>query len=1057
MSELFTFEPAEFQVVEDLEYDETIQRPEEIRFYTLDEQVGDAYEKMVPRGRTTKFELELVKKEAERIRSLYEQHIVPTADTYELREPEYGKVFSWIHPVYASSDFTKYDYDQSWLPLYETARLRTPNFYRTMMTALPKPFQSEREGTPYALTKVEEFVNADGKESIRGVPTFMYPRTRRHEDGRFDILEVPMPNTADLVQFVGYYADKRPLPVPNPLPGHPFLKSADAVMVEGTAPLSEIVPSLDAIVTHAVPVTADPYGEGNKYLAIYDIKLSDIPWNSWKSRFPPVEAAGAQAEPLVVDFPKASGDKPSDKLLEYYEPYYPALSTRYWLMDQLDGGELLTQMLLSQVGQNGTVGLMPGSEGTFEYPKTTIAECELMGIDFHDFSIRGILRRTWATVKNKDVITYQCVPLELVKQERKREGHRGRLQWKETSPTEILEAYVKALISRRPLEAKPKKEEKLPSAPAKEVPQLRKDIVALLDDKRRFAEDKLRDVGDLIRDALLDGNIYVNSSGLFLLCRHTLAILSGELATDRRLFYDTWTARVDGFRVCKSCGEHINSDVLEDQEEFTDEGRLIKHAEALPINTFSGHGITDHVKSLSSLKSLFDMSTPSDEAFFMLISLLHVVPEVDQLIPILDIGRKIANQLKDLAGVAGIVQMILLLQSHVPALIPRRSFGSKPLVLNGYPRDAPKPEGYTIIDTMILVLTKTLEAYPTSFKGSSVTTMRLVLSSPKKIKTIVQSVLDTLLKQSAPLKAAMERGRAVAPVAVATVPNAMLSGVPPQAKFGTIVGVPTCPTNRVYWTSVRLPMIRQPEVPLRVTINHFVSQDSRKKIVNQSISQRVTPTTINVKDKSVIARLKMGTDASDDWHSNTLLLSRLTTLFAIPTPVRMLDSTQKSDDLRDITKGYVYELMREIEKDPITATRLAEALKKDVSIALLKADLKDAKRITNTLKAMERNEFTERLRGMPDMEREITKELIDRGLAPTMITREDRARFAEELERTEEETGVGLPVDAQDQGDLPAFGDADERGQYGDYGAEPNNDGRDYIQVDQFDDDERGV
>jgi hypothetical protein len=104
MSELFTFEPAEFQVIEDLEYDETIQRPEEIRFFTLDEQVGDAYEKMVPRGRTTKYELEIVKKEAERIRSLYEQHIVPTADTYELREPEYGKVFSWINPVYASAD-----------------------------------------------------------------------------------------------------------------------------------------------------------------------------------------------------------------------------------------------------------------------------------------------------------------------------------------------------------------------------------------------------------------------------------------------------------------------------------------------------------------------------------------------------------------------------------------------------------------------------------------------------------------------------------------------------------------------------------------------------------------------------------------------------------------------------------------------------------------------------------------------------------------------------------------------------------------------------------------
>jgi hypothetical protein len=1062
MSELFTFELAEFQIVEDLEYDETIQRPEQIRFYTLDEQVSDAYEKMVPRGRTTKFELELVKKEAERIRSLYEQHIVPTADTYELREPEYGKVFSWIHPVYASADLTKYNYEQSWFPLYEEGRIRTPNFYRTMMAALPKPFQSEREGTPYGLTKIEEFVSADGIDPIRGLPTFYYPRTRRHEDGRFDILEIPMANTADLVNFVGYYADKRPLPVPNPLPGHPFLKSAEAVMIEGTAPLSEIVPSMDAILTHAVPITADPYVEGKRYLALFDIRLSDIPWDSWKSRFPPVEAIGVQAEPIVVDFPKPTGDKPSDKLLEYYSPYYPAMSSRYWLMDQLDGGELLTHMLLSQVGQNGTVGMVPGSDGTFEYPKTTILECELMGLSFYDFSIRGVLRRTWDGKK----FSYQCVPLELIKQERKREGHKGRFQWKETSPTEILEAYVKALISRRPLEVKPKKEEKTSFAPAKEIPQLRKDIVALLDDKRRFAEDKLRDVSDLIRDALLDGNIYTNSNGLFLLCRHSIALLSGDLIADRRLFYDTWTARVDGFRVCKSCGEHINSDVLEDQEEFTDDGRLIKHASVLPVNLFSGHGIADHVKSLSSLKSLFDMSKPSDEVFFMLLSLLHIVPDVDQFLPILDVGRKIATQLKDVAGVAGIAQMILLLQSHVPALVPRRSFGSKPLVLNGYPRDAPKPEGYTIVDTMMLVLTKTLEAYPTSFKGSSATTMRLVLTNPKKVKTLVQGVLDALLKQSAPMKAAMERGKAAAPASVVTIPNAMLSGdlvVPEKAKFGTIVGPPTCPTSRPYWTSVRLPLIRQPEVPLRPLINHFVQPESRKKLIAQSISQRVTPTTVNVRDKEVVARLKMGkTLASENWHTNTLILSRLTTVFAIPTPTRTVDSTQKGDDLRDITKGYVYQLVKEIQKDPITATQFNESLKTDVTMVLLTASPKDAKRITNTLKAMERTKFTERLRNMTDTDREITKELIDRGLAPTIITRDDRMLFAREVAGTEQEeddteVGVGRPVDYQDQGDLPVPGDVEERGQYGDYANAPNNDGRDDRQADQFDDDERGV
>jgi len=1062
MSELFTFEPAEFQVLEDLEYDETIQRPEEIRFFTLDEQVSDAYEKMVPRGRTTKYELELVKKEAERFRSLYDQHIVPTANTYELREPEYGKVFSWINPVYASADLKPYNYEQSWLPLYEEGRIRTPNFYRSMMTALPHPFQSEREGTPYMLSKIEELVNNDGKEPIRVLPTFVYPRTRRHEDGRFDILEVPMENTADLVNFVGYYAKKRPLPVPNPLPEHPFLKSADAVMIESTAPLSEIVPSLDAIMTHAVPVTSDPYGEGMKFLKMYDVELSDIPWSSWKSRFPPAEASGSQQEPLVVDFPKSSGDKPSEKLLEYYEPYYPAESSRHWLMDQLDGGELLVHMLLSQVGQNGTVGMMPGSDGTFEYPKTTIAECDLEGLNFQDFSIRGTLRRTWGA---KDKISYQCVPLELIKQERKREGYKGKVQWKETSPTEILEAYVKAFISHRSIKVKPKKEEKSTTAPAKDTPQLRKDIVAVLEDKRRFAEDKLKDVGDLVRDAVLDKNIYTDSNSVFLLCKHTLAILSGDLATDRRLFYDTWTARVDGFRVCKSCGEQINSDVIEDQEEFTDEGRLIKHAEALPISTFKGHGIADHVKGLATLKNLFDMSKPSDEVFFMLISLLHIFPEIDQLLPILEIGRKIANQLKDAAGVAGIAQIILLMQSHVPPLVPRRSFGSKPLTIRGYPRDAPKPEGYTIVDSMILVLTKTLEAYPTSFKGSSATTMRLVLNNPKKVKTLVQGVLDALLKQSAPLKAAMERGRAAAPVEVPIEPKTMIPGtlvVPSKDKFGTITSPPPCPTTRAYWTSERLPKIRQPEVPLRLGINHFVSADSAKKVMRRFESERTTPKTVDVKDKAVIARLKMGkTVASDDWHTNSLILSRLTDVFAIQTNARMIDCTQKNDDLRDITKGYVYETIKEIEKDPLTKTRLMSLIKTDVSMVLLTADLAEAKRITNTLKAKERTSFTDRLRNMTDTDREITKELIDRGLAPTIITREDRAMFAREMAETEHEedpeTGVGRPVDYQDQGDVPVAGDVEERGNYGDYFNAPGNDGRDYMQPDQFDDDDRGV
>ena len=1062
MSELFTFEPSEFQIIEDMiEFDETIQRPEPIRFFTLDEQVGDAYEKLIPRGRTTKFALEVLKKEVDKLRSLYLDLIVPTADTYLLREPTHGKVFSWIRPVYASADVKSYSYDQSWIPLYEEARLRTPQFYRSMITALPKPFQTEREGTPYPITSPQEFVNTEGEDPIRAVPTFTYSRTQRHEDGRFDILEIPMANTSDSIHTIGYYAEKRPYPIPNPLAGHPFLKSADAVYIESTSPLSEIVPSLDAVLTHGVPVTTDPYGEGMKYLKLYDIKLADIPWNSWKSRFPPVEVLKSQPEPTVLEFPKSEGDKPSEKLLKYYNPYYPAESTRQWLMDQLDGGELLIHMLLSQVGQNGTVGILPGSEGSFEYPKTTIEECELMGLDFQDFSIRGTLRRNWDGKK----FTYQCVPLELIKQERKREGHKGRIQWKEQSPSDILEIYVKNFESRRPIQDVKQTDKKGTTRSAKEIPKLRKDILAILEDRKRLPEDKLRDVQELIHEAILDKEIYVDSNGLFLLCRHSIAILEGDLARDSRAFYDVWTSKVDGFRACTFCGEHVTSQLLEDQEDFSDGGRVIKHAETLQVNSFKGLGITDHVKSLSSLKTHFEMARPSDEVFFMLISLLHVVPEIDRVLPILDLGRRIATALKDYAGIAGIAQMILLMQSHIPALVPRRSFGSKPLTLSGYPRDATKPEGYTILDSMVLVLSKTLEAYPTSFKGSSVATMRLVLNAPSKVKTLVQGVLDSLLRQSLPLRESLEQAKAVIPLEVSIPTSSMIPGnlvVPTKEAFGTIISPPVCPSTRVYWTSARPPKLRQPEVPLRSGLNHFLTQDSNRKLIQESVSERVTPVSLNVKDKKVLERLKMGkTMAIDDWHTNTLLLGRLTDAFAIPTSVRSVDSTQKKDDLRDITKGYVYELLKEISKDPLTQTKLNTMIKSDVALVLLTADLKTAKQTMNTLRAKERITFTDRLRLMTDTEREITKDLIDRGLAPTIITREDRALFAKEMAQTEivedPEVGVGRPIDFEEQGEVPITGDMVERGNYGDYSNAANNDGRDYTQPDQFDEEDLGI
>ena len=1045
--DLFTFKASEFTIIEEMVYDETIQRPEAVRFYTLDEQVGDAYEKMVPKGRTTKFQMEVLRKEADRLRQLYLDHIVPTADDYLLREPAYGKRFSWIHPVtdteaYRGADSNPYSIAKTWAPLFDEAHVRLPGFYNRMMAALPHPYATEGiEGVSYPLKEITEFVDADGKNPNRALPTFMSPRTQRHEDGRINILSVPIANTADVAKFIGYYADKRPVPVPNPLPSHDFLKSSDAFMIETTAPLSEVVPSLDAILTHAVPVTRDPYGEGMKYLRVYDVQLSDIPWSSWKSRFPPAEMHVAK-EVEKIEFPKSRGDKPSENLLQHYEEYFPAQSTRQWLMDQQDGGELVVHMLMSKAGQNGTVAMSPGADADFEYPKTTIKECELEGLDFHDFSIRGVLRRTWGA---KDKITYQCIPLELIKQERKREGHKNRTQWKEKTHEDILDSYVRALVTGRPVKAKHVKEEKYESKPAREISHLRHEIIVLLNDPRRLPEDKVRDIGALVQESVLDGHIYVDSKGLFLLCLHTMAILLGDLAEDRRKFYDNWAVRVDGFRVCKFCGEHINADVLEDQEEFTDDGHVIRHAEALERATFSGHGALEQVKTLAGLRDQFDFKKSSDEVFFMLISLLHIIPEVDQLLPILTMGRTLAAQLdksKLDGGVAGIAQAVLMIQAHVPPLVPRRSFGSKPLTLRGYPRDVVSPDGYTIVDSLLLVLSKTLEAYPTSFKGSSATTMRGVLNDPKKIRALVVKCIGVLMKGSEPLRLALERAKAVLPAEEPTKPSTMIPGdlvMPPRDTFGRIRSPPECPTTRAYWMNARPPSIKQPDVPLRKGISHFEREGSIKtKMIEKSTSERVKPETTSVKDKEVIARLKSGKEGVfEDWHTNMLIATRLGSVFEMPMPVQTLDPDQKPDELRDITKGYVFEIVKEIGKDPIKKTKFDAMRKDDLAMMMLMADVKAAAATTNSLKAKERITYTERLRLMTDADREITKDLIDRGLAPYIISTKDRILFAKEVGAEEDavdpDLGVGLTIDEDDVGALPQFEDMRTRGNYGDF------------------------
>jgi hypothetical protein len=196
---------------------------------------------------------------------------------------------------------------------------------------------------------------------------------------------------------------------------------------------------------------------------------------------------------------------------------------------------------------------------------------------------------------------------------------------------------------------------------------------------------------------------------------------------------------------------------------------------------------------------------------------------------------------------------------------------------------------------------------------------------------------------------------------------------------------------------------------------------------------------LSAKEKAVVARLKLGKDGvSEDWHTNVLIATRLASVFETPYPLKELNPTQKADELRDITKGYVFELVKEIGKEALTKTKYMNMKKDDLTLMMLTADVKDAAAVTSSLKAKERIKYTERLRLMTDAEREITKDLVDRGLAPYIITVQDRILFAKEAAEKEAEyaldpdVGVGRSVDDDDLGLVELTEDQGQRGNYGD-------------------------
>lgn len=1027
MSEYLTFDPnTEFKLVGDaFEMDETVQRDASIRFYTLEEQLADSFEKMLPATHPTKYQLEQLVERTDRIRELYQTYVTPTADGYVVRVPELRRLFPWVLPVYPDSEPVGVDLKTELGPLLTGENKTYANGYERILVQLPHPYTGG-EGTVYELTKPQEFVNVTGTDPRRVLPQIELTQTRQHENGTTVITTRALEGTADQSKCIGYYLTERTDPIPNPLADHPFFADTTARFCPSNEPPYMIVPDVKTVLEHGVPVTPDPYVEGLKYLKTYDVQLSDIPWESWSSRFPvvPHVAGPPPAEP--IENMKTTQFKPDEKLMkEYGTEYAPGLAARHWLLNQVDGGGLVIAMLQSKAASAGVMQLQRVVDPIQSLQAIPLDRCGLDALSFQDFLLQGTTRQ-FDVLKNGKWIgnEYKCIPTDIVLQERKQVGHRDRKPWKDSTETDILTSYRQALAQykRAPPSAKSFTGSKIP---VRNSSQTRLKVVAILEDPQRLDVDKKSAIDTLFRlsKTLHSKQTWTDADGLFVLCDHTLGVLKGDLEKDTDLFYRTWTTAVEGSRVCKICGEVVAKTILVDQAGYTDAGRMIVHAEALTTPTY-GHKADTIVSSLRALGVLFDMKDPADSTLFLLLTLLQVLPEQSQLAPVLQLGRTLSaalgkkgnsDPIQSARGVIGIAGAIIVLQSHVPPLIPRRSFGPKPLVLSGYPRDTDDSTPFPAAESLFTVFRKTFQAYPTALQGPSVQIMRSVLNDQKDVLT----KLNALMKRFVPafkdqLAAARIEAAKVPPIPQAVT---LLTPILPPAR-GEPVRFPECPSVRLSWISTVPPVLGHGLAPLRDIKGFTYAKVVHATRIENAQATALTPAQIR---EMIVLKPSKGMVITSSWATNLVIARRIAGAIRRADLVPTLDTNSYTESiLENVVEGLLKTLYAEIEKSPAFMRIYESLVQSDSTLFAITKQVDVARKEANKLRAQERHAFTDILRNQTDQDRQITKELLDLGLAPFLITNADRDRFAQQLEDelrpdatevldVEPEIGVGQP------------------------------------------------
>lgn len=1079
MADVLIFDPSDFEVLETFDFEEEVQKPEETRFFTLDAQLSDFFEKTLPKGKVTKHEIKELKQLKDRFKTAYEGLIVATESDYIINTARKAVKVPWINPVYSEFDYNRYSYDKEWRPIFE--QRRSVNYYPRLIGALPRPYISREDGR--MISSAVTLVDKEGNKPVVGLGNYLMTKTIIKDDGTYDTITVEVPNSADELKTLGFYLGHRP-ELPNPLMDHPFLKSNQPTFVQTDVSLLDSFPSVTAIMEHAIPVSTDPYTSAG-LLRLYDVRLSQIPWSAWKERFPPVERQDVPMPILELKFKRDSPDTPSDILTKVYSTWYPGVDSRLWLTQQVDGGYFVSRLLLSEASSSGSLAVSAFSDvPVTTFPESTPEICMLLTANFDNFLSSGLYRPIGKGG--------QCIPVSTIIQEKVTTAYKGRIPWKESTKHDLLVEYQKLLKQFQiPIiaEAIPKYEkyEHLPKS------ERHADVLAIQADPNREPEDKAEALEKIVRDLTLENKKYYDVPGQFVLCSHTLELLRGALE-DKFKFYADWTVTIDGKRVCRFCSEEINSDSFSAVKEYDEDGHLVMEYSALETNIVS----TDNfVNSLAELKKLFNPDNAGESLLFTILTFLQVLPDDKQLLPILQLIRKLSAGLKARAaaskaiakekqelveGALGIAGAVVLLQAHNPFLIPKRSVGNRPLNTSGYPRDSEDPEECYVLTSILVLLRKTFESFPGSYRGSVATILREVLKKSKDLQTQSIQWIKFFAEQN---KSIFENARERYEVPVEEASKNTL--VLPIESVDNPVYQPgetldeekpmTCKANKLSsWSTKRLPSVSQTELRLQSKINPSPNSQLVSPVDNAISFERVP-------DNEIRRRVGLGLPAgfptlaeftkTADGSAFVTMTSRLLSFLsntslavkeqkALREHLVRIDINESDSMIRDIAKGYFFELMNIVKGSPPLTRAINDALKSDLTLRMILLSKDAAEKEDFELRAKERNTLKASLRSMNDTERELTQRLLELGLADFIITNVDRERFVRELNYREPvleevdldkpEEGYNRERDYVENGDEPIAVDGTQlQVDYGDYGDRAVRDYNDYTSQYDFD------